>query len=436
MAHPPKRARHRDHASAARRGPLLKTVTSAALVASIATGMGAGLAHAAPEQGGTSPSDTAPQQGGTTPTPSPGTPEQGGTTPTPEAAPVNVPGPGTLPAPPQEAPYQSYVEPSNYTAPTYETNYQPLTQQPLSTPKPTAPVRPIAPPPDKIRVGNYVTDIPQGMSDKNVNSINAWSAYGEAKIAQNLISVGVPADEASRQAASTIIGVMAGGTAGAAALGIPAAAVGAVAGGVIGVPVGAVAGAIYNAVVFGPAVAATGGPVSPIVGLGALGGAGIGLAAGAAIGAVGLGAAGATVGAVLGGAAGGALANALGAGDPGAHPKEPWKKGDKNAPKAKPLPNPQGNQYELHLPAEKAAKAGLPKADYVVNQRGDVNLQVGGFKANWSAEQANAPYQALGAGGAQQKDNARKVTKQNEPNIKQILPGVQITWPQEIAPGH
>ena len=46
-------------------------------------------------------------------------------------------------------------------------------------------------------VGNVVADIPAGMSQRDVNSINAWSAYGEAKIAQGLISVGVPEDEAN-----------------------------------------------------------------------------------------------------------------------------------------------------------------------------------------------------------------------------------------------
>ncbi|MFW0783708.1 hypothetical protein AAFP35_04245 [Gordonia sp. CPCC 206044] len=422
MAKPSKRGRHRHMPVNDRPSPVLMSVTSAALAASIATGLGAGLAQAAPEQGGTSPSDTAPQQGGTTPTPSPGTPEQGGTTPTP---PVSTPGPGRIPGPPQEAPYQPYVEQGSYSAPSYDNAYNAVPNAPLSAPKPTAPVRPIAPPPKKIRVGNFITDIPQGMSTKDVNSVNAWSAYGEAKIAQGLISVGVPQDEASRQAASTIIGVMSGGAAGAAALGIPAAAVGALGGAVVGTAVGAVAGTVNNLILFGY--------VPPMILLGTAAGAGIGLAAGTAIGAAGVGAAGAAVGAVIGGVAGGSLAYALGAGDPGAKPKEPWKQGQPR-PKAKPLPNPGANQYELHFSKEKARQAGLPQVDYVVNHRGDVNLQIGTFKTGWSFEQADAPYRALGAGGAQQKDNARKSTKQNEPNIKQALPGADIAWPQEVAP--
>jgi hypothetical protein len=435
MKQPAQRARHRDSQCDDRRTPLLLTMTSAALAASIAAGIGAGAAQAVPEQGGTSPSDTAPQQGGTSPTPSPGSPEQGGTTPTPEpeVAPIYSPGPGSIPGPPQEAPYQPYVEPGSYTAPSYDNAYNPVPNRPLSAPKPTAPVRPIAPPPEKIRVGNFVTDIPKGMSDKDVNSVNAWSAYGEAKIAQGLISVGVPADEASRQAASTIIGVMTGGTAGAVTLGIPAAVLGAAGGAVIGTGVGAIAGAVYNGATFiwlGPGTPQWGA----MVGLGAAAGAGIGLAAGGAIGAVGVGAAGAALGAAIGGTAGGALAYALGAGDPGANPREPWKHAKPNAPKAEPLPNPDGNQFEYKLSADDAKKAGLPGVEYIVNKRGDVNVEVGGRKANWSVEQALAPYAALGSGAKNGEKSACDFTKQRSGQLESAVHGGQVNWPQESAP--
>ncbi|AZG47039.1 hypothetical protein [Gordonia insulae] len=427
MAHQPKRASRHRHETDERRVPLRMTVTSAALAATIATGLGAGMAQAVPEQGGTSPSDTAPQQGGTTPDAP--APQQGGTTPTPEVAPAYNPGPGSIPAPPQEAPYQPYVEPGTYTAPSYDNAYNPVPNRPLTAPRPTAPVRPIAPPPEKIRVGNFVTEIPKGMSKKDVNSINAWSAYGEAKIAQGLISVGVPEDEASRQAASTIIGVMTGGTAGAVTLGIPAAVLGGVGGAVIGTGVGAVAGAIYNGVIFSP-FAAT--PAYPgLIGLGAAAGAGIGLAAGGAIGAIGVGAAGAAVGAAVGGTAGGALAYALGAGDPGAHPDEPWKQGGPHAPKAKPLPNPGANQFEFTLAADEARKSGLPPVEYVVNNRGDVNVQVGSAKAHWSVEQALAPYGLLGGGAKQGEKSARDYTKQHSKQLESAAPGSEVAWPQE-----
>lgn len=385
-----------------RRTPVMMGLTSAAVAASIAVGFGAGMAQAAPHQGGTSPSDTAPQQGGTTPEQA--APQQGGTTPTPEVAPVVVPGPGSIPAPPQEAPYQPYVQPSTYTAPTYEESYDPVPQRPLTAPKPVAPVRPIAPPPEKIRVGNFVTDIPEGMSERDVNSVNAWSAYGEAKIAQGLISVGVPEDEASRQAAATIIGVMLGGTAGAATLGIPAAAMGAVGGGIIG----------------------------GLIGSGVSAGAPLGTAAGAGIGAlvggVGAGVAAGALGAAIGGTAGGAIAYTFGAGDPGANPDEPWKPGDREA---KPLPNPDANQFELTLSRDDAQKAGLPPIDYVVNSRGDVDASIAGFDLNWSAEQAMAPYSVLGAGAAK---SAQQATKQRTEEAKKSIPNLHVAWPQEIAP--
>ncbi|MEE3851742.1 hypothetical protein VZC37_15475 [Gordonia sp. LSe1-13] len=400
------RGRHRqvdEH-----RMPLRMTVTSAALAASIATGMGAGLAYAVPEQGGTSPS--VPEQGGITPSQDP--PVQGGTTPSPDVAPVNVPGPGSLPAPPQEAPYQPYVEPSTYTAPTYEDAYNPVPERPLSAPKPSAPVRPIAPPPEKIRVGNFITDIPEGMSEKDVNSVNAWSAYGESKIAQGLISVGVPEDEASRQAASTIIGVMTGGTAGAVTLGIPAAAMGAVGGAIIGAGIGAGVGAAMTWPAPGPLV----GP-----------GAGIGAGVGAAVGAAGVGAAGAALGAAIGGTAGGALAYALGAGDPGANPDAPWL----DEQKRESLPNPDANQFELKLSPEDAQKVGLPSIDYVVNSRGDVQMSIAGLEAGWSVEQAMAPYGVLGAGAA---DSARDGTKQRTDQAQDSIPDLYVAWPQESAP--
>ncbi len=437
MAHVPKRSRNDQPECAGRRRPILMTVTSAALVASITTGVGAGMAQAAPEQGGTSPSDTAPQQGGTTPaSPSTGTPEQGGTTPTPEPVPVEpvyTPGPGSIPGPPQEAPYQPYVAPSVYTAPTYEDDYEVTPIQTLNAPRPAAPVRPIAPPPEKIRVGNFITDIPEGMSDKDVNSINAWAAYGEAKIAQGLISMGVPADEASRQAASTIIGVVGGATAGAGAGALMAAPMGIVPGVVVGVPVGAAIGAVYNGVTFSWMNAAPGfGTVAwaNMIGLGALAGAGIGLLAGPVVGAGLFGAAGAIAGAVAGGTAGGALAYALGAGDPGANPEDPWKQGE-----AEPMPNPDANQFQVNLPAEEAKQVGLPAANYTVNVRGDVSVQVGDMKTGWTAEQAQAPYNALGAlAGSQVENAARTFVKDNAPKLENLIPGVKVSWPQEIAP--
>ena len=411
-------------------------VTSAVLVASIATAMGAGSA-AAVEQGGTSPNDSAPQQGGTAPTDT--APQQGGTAPTPApepSAPVNVPGAGSIPAPPQEAPYQPYTaapqyEESGYTDPGYSTYYSPVPNAPLQAPKPVAPVRPIAPPPNKIRVGNFVTDIPKGMSKKDVNSINAWSAYGEAKIAQNLISLGVPKDKASRQAAATIIGVAVGGGIGAAAGAVPGAVAGVLPGAIVGTAAGAGIGFVVGGGLLSPPTAA------PSTTGGALIGLGVGAAGGAAAGAVG----GAALGATIGGTIGGIAAYTLGAGDPGAHPQEPWKLDENGNPKqpkhAKPEPvDPSINQFELSVPAESAAKQGLPGVDYVVNYRGDVNVKVGNQTTKWSAEQAQAPYKALGPLGAQLEQHFRELTKQMTGNLDAQVPGSEVNWPQEAAGRH
>ncbi len=155
---------------------------------------------------------------------------------------------------------------------------------------------------------------------------------------------------------------------------------------------------------------------------------------GAAVGAVGVGAAGAALGAAIGGTAGGALAYALGAGDPGANPREPWKQGRPNAPKAEPLPNPDGNQFEYKLSADDAKKAGLPGVEYIVNKRGDVNVEVGGWKANWSVEQALAPYAALGGGAKNGEKSARDFTKQRSGQLESAVHGGQVNWPQESAP--
>ncbi|WP_439031420.1 hypothetical protein [Gordonia terrae] len=390
------RGRHRKRRVPS--GPLL-SVTSAVVAVSITAG--AGAAFAVPEQGGTSPGDTAPGQGGTSPGDvSPG--GGGGAEATVE--PVVVPGPGSIPGPPVEAPYQAYTAPGSYS---YDEPYSPLINNRVA-PRVAPPVRPIAPPPEKIRVGNFVTDIPAGMSKRDVNSINAWSAYGEAKIAQGLISAGVPEDEATRRAAATIIGVMAGGTAGAVALGIPSAVVGAV----VGAPVGAVAGALIGS--------------SPFFG-GVMGvtGAAIGAGAGAAIGGIGAGAAGAAVGFAIAGTAGGALAYALGAGDPGADPNEPWRP---NGPRHA-LPEAEGpNQFEFHLSADHARRSGLPAVDYVVNHRGDVDAQIGASTFQWSGVQARSPYSVL---GPNVEDSVRNWTRAQSDSLKNAIPGSDVLWPAE-----
>ncbi|MFC9981619.1 hypothetical protein [Gordonia sp. NPDC127522] len=384
------RGRHRKRRVPS--GPLL-SVTSAVVAVSITAG--AGAAFAVPEQGGTSPGDTAPGQGGTSPS---DVSPDGGSGAEATVEPVVVPGPGSIPGPPVEAPYQAYTAPGSYS---YDEPYTPLINNRVA-PRVAPPVRPIAPPPEKIRVGNFVTDIPEGMSKRDVNSINAWSAYGEAKIAQGLISAGVPEDEATRRAAATIIGVMAGGTAGAVALGIPSA--------VVGAGVGAITGAVIGSL-----------PVPPFLGTQGLAGAAIG----AGVGAAGVGAAGAALGAVTGGTIGGLLAYSLGAGDPGANPDEPWRQ---NGPRHA-LPEADApNQFEFHLTPEQARRSGLPAVDYVVNHRGDVDAKVGTSTFGWSGGQARSPYSVL---GPHVEKSVRDWTREHADRLQSALPGSEINWPTE-----
>lgn len=404
-----------------------RMIAAAVVAGTLATGFAAGPALAEPEQGGTGQST--PEQGGTTSTPQ--APEQGGTS-TPAPTPrVTEPGPGFIPSPPQEAPYQPYVAPQTYSEPTYERPYTPTPPQAFTAPKPTRPVAPIAPPPEMMRVGNYVVPVKDvkkqvpGITQAQINSINEWSAYGEAKIAQGLISVGVPEDEASRQAAATIIGVMGGGTAGALVLGVPAAVVGGLGGAAIGAGIG-----------FGVGSFPAPGPQTP----GAVAiGAGIGAAAGAAA----LGIPAAVVGGVAGGTVGGLLAHALGAGDPGANPAQPRLPGQPAPqPRTAPQSAPTGpNQFEVRLAAPDAARAGLPAVDYQVNVRGDVSasVDVAGqtVRAGWSGEQAQAPYDALGAGGAKAQETVRQWTEQATDQLSKAVPGLHVAWPgQQKTPAH
>ncbi|WP_238423085.1 hypothetical protein [Gordonia sp. 'Campus'] len=418
-------ARHRANPEHSRRHHHL---TAAVLAAAVTAGLGlsAAPALATPDQGGVTPAP--PSQGGVTDTPTPD--DQGGVT-TPPPAPATPPGRGFIPPPPQEAPYQPYVEPQTYNEPTYERPYTPAPPRAYTAPKPTPPVKPIAPPPEMMRVGNYVvpvTDVKKqvpGITQEQINSINAWSAYGEAKIAQGLISVGVPEDEASRQAAATIIGVMGGGTAGALALGVPAAVTGGVGGALIGGVTGAIIGSTF---------------VVPFPGAHTGTGALIGAGAGAAIGAAALGIPAAVVGGIAGGTLGGFLAHALGAGDPGANPARPRLPGQPEPrPRTAPQQAPTGpNQFEVHLPAPEAARAGLPAVDYQVNVRGDVSasVDVAGqtIRAGWSGEQAQAPYAVLGAAAPQAQKAVREVTKDVTDQLSKAVPGLTVSWPHAPAP--
>lgn len=403
--------------------PVMRRSALAVMVATAVTvGWGTAPAAAVPEQGGTRPS-APPEQDGTGGS---NGPQQGGTT----APPAAPPGPG-LQGVPEPPPTTNWVPADP--APSYPDPYQPIINVPTTPPQtlPEAPPR-VAPAPDTVRLGNItipVEDLPQEMqNDRAINSFNSWAAYGESEIARGLIAMGVPEDEASRQAAAAIIGAVAGGAAG----GAIAFTATAVVVGIVAIPIATLAGTAIGAAI-GVGVPPPGVNVGP----GALIGAGAGAATGVAItlaAATAAGIAGATVGALIFGG----LAYALGAGDPGAsqeQPRLPWEPTPEEEQQQRDaLPNPDANQFEFLLAAEDAARAGLPPVDYVVNSGGDVSVttSIAGrdLDFGWSAEQAQAPIKALGplAPAAEQaiNDTTRSVTNQ----LSGAIPGLDVSWPQ------
>ncbi|PVY27121.1 hypothetical protein C7458_1128 [Williamsia muralis] len=373
----------------------------------------AGQALGAPEDGQpgvTPPSTTDPGgQPGVTPAP---TPE-----PAPAPAPEPVPdyGPGLVPSPQWETEPVIYTEPSGPPS----TPYTPLPQSAPAAPAP-APVQPAGPiapilvkdPAAEIRAGNYIVDRPDWVSPEAAITTNEYMAYFEAEAAQYFESIGFPRDEAARRAAAAAAGAGVGGLAGALAAGIPTAIFFGIVGGVGGGIVGSF-------------VPPTPFNILPGIGIGAGGGAALGFAAGAAAG----GAAGAL--------AGGLLGWALGAGDPNADPAAPWAPAP--PPPPAPLPNPEGDQYQLVLDAPSASDAGLPAVDYTVNTGGDVSFSanVAGLppiSGGWTAEQAEAPLQALGPLEQPAKDAIAGATKQIGDGLTQVVNGLHITYPQTIAP--
>lgn len=389
-----------------------------------------GTAYAAPEQGGTSPSapeqggttDAGPEQGGTSPSP-----EQGGTTPAPAPAPAPeapsyTPGPLGVPAAPS-APESEHVTPPT---PQFDNAYTPGPPAGGFRPTPNEPpVKRIAPKPKTFRAGNLVIaekDIPS-FPNKHawIDWGNGWTAWGEQTIANELIKRGVPRDEASRQAAATVVGAVAGGAIGG-AISFTATTIVV---GTFSVPIGAAIGAGVGSTMANP-ISILGGAA-----LGAGIGAGGALAAGTAAG---------IAGAALGAAVGGAAGYLLGAGDPGATVKNPPKQlpngGDRGGKHREPEPqiqivDPGAGQFEVHVPATVAKQAGLPPVDYVVGNGGDVNLQVGATKVGWTAKQAQAPIKAVEKvlpGTEKAINNGVRAAGRE---LAKVAPDVTVAWPQE-----
>lgn len=396
--------------------PLAQVGLAALVAASMAFGAvaGTGDAFAAPRQGGIGGGEAPRQggfggdaqgerlQGGITPTPAPEqTPE-----PVPEAVPhvpPPTPGPGGLPAAPTAPPTEWTAVP-----PSYHGGYDP-TPRVIHAPDPAAPrVKRIAPAPQTLRIGNFerpnkdIPDFPNKAA--YIDWANGWAAYAEQQIANTLISMGMAEeDEASRQAAAIVMGAAGAGAIG----GAVAFTATTVTVGLFSVSIGAYAGGL------------TGGPT------GALGGAAIG--AGVAVGA---GAAAGLGTAVVAGLIGGVAGWALGSGDKGHDAPRPDAL-PQTAPRVTPGPAPATgpNQFEVRLDENAAAQAGLPPVEYVVTGRGDVGLSAGGARIGWTAEQAQAPIQALGsAAPAVEKAIDDGVVAAAEV-AREIVPALRVEWP-------
>jgi|GEM_PF-4225478 len=390
--------------------PFAARLIAAGVVASI--GMGgilAGPALADPEQGGVT-SEPSPEQGGVTAEPAP--------VPAPEPEPAPEYPTGIVPSPPQEAPPVAWTEPAPMgpSAP-------PAPQ--LHTPVPTAPVAPKHVPIDKIRIGTEVVD--RGDIPENVAvSINEYSAWAEAKIAQFYRSVGFSDAEADQKAATAVLFGVVGGVGAAVSVGVPVF----IATALFTVPIGTGIGAAIGSV-----VPPTPFNIGPGAAIGAAAGAGV-AAAVAAVAALGAGTIGAAIGVGLG--------YAIGGGDADTNPAAPWDdligqwENFLRGPAPAPLPSPGANQYELVLDAASAADAGLPAVDYTVNTAGDVNISatVAGQDINlgWTTQQAAAPYELLGPLKEPAKEAVATVTKQVGDGITQVIDGLQITYPQTVAP--
>ena len=391
------------------------TAVAALAVAAIATGA-AGQALAAPPGSAPPSTDVAP---GTAPsTPAPVAPQ--------------ATGPSIIPAPTYDAP-PVYEGTSSYTAPVYSGVYNPAPPR-LTAPRPVKPVNPVLPRPGTLKFGNIHTPQPAWLSDADARNLNGQAATIEARTATYYESIGFPKDQAARNAASTTVGILIGGAAGAVALGIPAAAAGAIVGLPVGAGVGAATGAIIGAV--------GGTPLSPIgsaAGATALAGPGalIGLAAGPVVGALAGGAGGAALGALGGAALGGVIGYAIGAGDPGGNPNAPIGGATNEDPsKSRPAPpHPEANQYELHL--DRTNLPGNGKVDYVVNKAGDVSgqIDVGPVKAPIaiSHAQADAPFQAAGAFAQTARDTVDGAVKNFSDQARKAIPGLRIEFPQLAA---
>lgn len=195
-------------------------------------------------------------------------------------------------------------------APTYYYEQEPIAPAgvgQLHLPVAVEPVAPIEAPAARLRLGDYVADKPNWLSEADLDRTNNTAAAYEAQVNTVWRSVGVEASRADRIGAATIGGAAVGGLGAATAVGIPAAVAGGLIGGGIGA-MGAGPAAIANGILV-PGVGYVTGPV-------------LSTAGGAAIGAAALGAPVAIAAGTAGAVGGAAAGMAFGAGDTLAAPVE------------------------------------------------------------------------------------------------------------------
>ncbi|MDN2502889.1 hypothetical protein FHY52_40340, partial [Nocardia nova] len=91
----------------------------------------------------------------------------------------------------------------------------------MHLPEPVAPVAPIAPPDNTIRIGQWQAPAPDWLPPQARDCINNTAAGAEAQVATALDSIGIPAGRSDRVSGATLAGAGIGGAAGAVAAGAP-----------------------------------------------------------------------------------------------------------------------------------------------------------------------------------------------------------------------
>ncbi|MBB3040080.1 hypothetical protein [Hoyosella altamirensis] len=234
-----------------------------------------GIASANPQPGLASPPSGGGQPGLTSPDPAPAPQRQVW---------VEVPQQQRY----QNVQWRQYDAPEQYSAPAQSAPAAVQEVTPSAPAPPTAVIAPIAAPEGRLRIGDFITDKPEWMSEDDLEKTNNQSALIEADIANAWVDAGLgDADRADKVAAAT----MAGGATGALLAGGVGAVAGGAAGAAIGTPIGAAGGSVFvpgvGTVAGGTAGAVTGGAVgATAVGLpAAIAGGAAGAFAGAAFGA-------------------------------------------------------------------------------------------------------------------------------------------------------